>query len=227
MLGERIAQFLRRLVFLQQFLDARHIIAHLPQLGLYLLQSLLHDVHTQVEHQVEYVLAQTALPLLQLEALAQLVAVDGQLRGQTADLHVGVLHKVTLRHEALLTAMSHGLGEDLVVSLVVELQVVLRQVEADVLCHGEVHCVAVFRLHILEDHLLAVPDDALHQQSLHLAGLFIHRMDADKLGVSFTDVLSPRILTFLSSLFSLRALSARLLLPLLHVLADHVVHRVQ
>ena len=87
-----------------------------------LLQAFLHDVHPQVEHQVEHMLSQATLTLLQLEALTQLMAVDGQLSSQLSDLHVRMMQEVGLGLEIRLATMGHSLVEYLVITVVVETQ---------------------------------------------------------------------------------------------------------
>ena len=117
---------------------------------------------------MEHVLTEPALTFLRLETLTQLMTVDSQLHSQMTDVHVGMLHEVVLGLEALFAAMLHSLLQDLVIAIVVEVQVVGTQVVGHILCHGEVRPAAVLRLHVVEDHLLTIADDRLHQQALDL-----------------------------------------------------------
>ena len=112
-------------------------------------------------------LFQTALTFLQLETLTQLMTIDGEFRCQRTDIHVGVLYEIGLSLETLLAAMRHRLLQDLVVSGVVEGQVVLSQIITDILCHGQVDQFAVVGLHVLIDHLLPIAHHTLDQQAFH------------------------------------------------------------
>ena len=87
----------------------RHIIAHLLHLSLKFLQLVIHDIHTQVEHQMQHMLSETALAFLHLETLTQLMRVDGQSCRQIADIHIRMVHEIRLCHEIRLTTMRHSL----------------------------------------------------------------------------------------------------------------------
>ena len=170
-------------------------------------------------------LSETPLPFLQLEAPSQLMPIDGQFRGQVADVHIRMVQEVSLCRKAVLTTMCRGFCQDLVVARVVELQTVLSQVIADILGYGEVHRSTIVGLHVLIDNLSPMSYDGLYQQALHLTGLFIDRMDANKLGSRHGRTFLSRTLirTYGLPVF----LASGLLVPVLNVLANHAVHRVE
>ena len=166
-MSEGITQFLRLLEFLHQRLDTGHITTHLSHLGLEFLESVLDDIHTQIEHQMEHMLAKASLALLQLEALAQLMGIDGQSCGQTADIHIGMVHEIGLGLEIGLATMRYSLLEDLIIKIVVEMNIILSQIEIHILGHRQVGKGAIIHLDMFEDDSLAIADNALNQKGFH------------------------------------------------------------
>ena len=61
------------------------------------------------------------------------MAVDGQARGQLADLQVGMAAEVGLGLETLIALAGYRLSQHLRIEWVGELKAVLRQVEVDIL----------------------------------------------------------------------------------------------
>ena len=165
---------------------------------------------------MEHMLQQSVLAFLQLEALAQLMTVDGQLCCQLTDLIVRMVHEVGLSLEALLSTVLCSLKQDLTVTGIVELQSVGAQVIGDILSHCQIGFSSVLRLYIFIDNLLTMTNHSLYQQALNLFRLFVDAVQTYEL----------RLGSCLWVLL-LISLSVLLLFFLLYVFGNHAVHRVQ
>ena len=96
------------------------------------------------------------------------MTVDGQVGSQRTDGEIGMLHEIGLSLEALLTTMGGSLLQNLVIALITEGQAILTEIVGDVLGNRQVHLLAILRLHVLIDHLLAITHDTLHEHLLYL-----------------------------------------------------------
>ena len=143
------------------------------------------------------------------------MTVDGEFCGQLYDLHVRMMQEVGLGLEVGFAAVGHRLVQYLVIAPVVETQGVRPQVEGHILGHRQVGRAAVVGLHILVDHLFSMTDNGLYQQPLHLAGLVVDAVQADKRCRCLLPVILPL------------SIPLGLFLLLLTVLGYHAVHRVE
>ena len=134
------------------------------------------DVHAEVEYQVLDTLAQQIAITVHLKATAQLVAVDAQAGCQLTYLRVRVLHKIEVGLETCITRMLYSLLKDAVEQRITELKTVGTQVIVNILRHVQVDELAIVRLDALVDDFVAMTDDVLNQQTLHLGGLLLRRM---------------------------------------------------
>ena len=76
-----------------------------------------------------------------------------------------MLYEITVGLESWVAGVFDSLAKHPVVQRFLELQLVLRQVEVNILCHVQAHQRAVLGLHVVEDDFVAVANDGLHEKA--------------------------------------------------------------
>ena len=101
-----------------------------------------------------------------LLVLGQVEAVFDQFDGDSADIDVFVVDEERFSFRAVGAAFLRRLVQNPIEECVAETQPVFSQIVGEELRYVQVHRLAVFGLHVLEYHLLAISDDHLHDHAL-------------------------------------------------------------